>query len=479
MYHKLLLRQIKKYLGEIQDLDEKTKAFLQAVDRTYWHNEQERKLLERSMELSSKELTLANEKLRLEAENQKLILNKLKEALWNLRTEDSDLKKEDAKEEDIITVIDSIRKQIIQKREAKSALKESEEKFRLITTSAQDAIVMIDAEGNVSYWNNAAEKILGYKEDEIRNRNFHQLILPEKYKKDFERGFVRFRDSGTSDYFGKILNLEAIRKDGKKIPVELTISAVKLKNQWHAIGIMRDISDRLRSEKELKNLLKELEEANNEFKNLTYIAAHDLKTPLRGIATLVDWLQMDSEDKFNEEEKEKLRLLKFRVKRMYNLIDSILLYLKVVGSDLKKDEIDIQFLMENLLKEIPQRKNVQIILEKKFPIIRFDRRFIKQVLQNLIINAVEHADENKGVVQIGFEEEKECWKFFVTDNGKGISEKYHAQIFKLFRSLSKKVDKVGLGLPLTKKIVENNGGKIWLESKLNVGTTFYFTVPKS
>ena len=478
MVNNLLLRLVKKHLGNPEKLDDKLKTFLEAVDRSYEHCEEERLILTRSMELSSDELFRANEKLRYEAEKHKVILDKLKDTLWNLQRDKTKFGKNKLEDQDVVSIVDSLKQQILQKKRAESALKESEEKFRLITSSAKDAIIMIDDNGNVSYWNDSAEKILGFSAAEIIGKNFLAFIVPVNYKAKYQEGFEHFKLTGESEALGKVLNLEAIRKNGEKIPVELSISAVKIKNRWHAIGIIRDVSERLNNDRELKKLLNELEEANKEFKNLTYIAAHDLKTPLRGIATLVNWLQTDYQDKFDETGIENLKLLTERVQRMYNLIDSILLYLKAIGNNFKKDNIDLQYLLENLVNEIPHSEEIKIVLEKDFPMIYFDKRFIYQVWQNLIINAVEHTNKKNGLVKIGFTEYHDFYEFYISDNGKGIRERYQKQIFKLFRSLSEKVDKVGLGLPLTKKIIENNGGKIWLKSKQNEGATFYFTVPK-
>ena len=130
------------------------------------------------------------------------------------------------------------------KAQAEEALRESEEKFRSINAAAQDAVMMIDDDGRLAYWNPAAERILGYRAEEALGQEMHRLIAPARHLPAFDKGFAAFRASGVGPVIGKIIETEAQRKDGREIPVELSVSALKLKGRWHAVGIMRDISER-------------------------------------------------------------------------------------------------------------------------------------------------------------------------------------------------------------------------------------------
>ncbi len=132
-------------------------------------------------------------------------------------------------------------------------IKESEAKFRAISSSAHDAIVMVDDEGNIVFWNEAAEKIFGYTSEEVCGKNFHRIFAPDRYRDAHRSAFLKFRESGEGPAIGKNLELEAIRRDGKEIPVELSLSAAKLAGRWHSIGIIRDISERRKAEKELRD----------------------------------------------------------------------------------------------------------------------------------------------------------------------------------------------------------------------------------
>lgn len=137
---------------------------------------------------------------------------------------------------------------------AEVTLKESEEKFRVMAATANDAIIIMDNNKNISYLNSTAEEMLGYDIQEVIGKDLHLLLAPEKYYDAFRKGFNEFRKKGEGGAVGKTLELEAVRKDGTEFPIELSMSGCQLKGQWHAVGIMRDITERKRMEKELKRL---------------------------------------------------------------------------------------------------------------------------------------------------------------------------------------------------------------------------------
>ncbi|PIP08923.1 MAG: hypothetical protein COX51_01630, partial [Syntrophobacteraceae bacterium CG23_combo_of_CG06-09_8_20_14_all_50_8] len=154
-------------------------------------------------------------------------------------------------------------------------LRENEERIRAITTSARDAIVVIDNDGNVSFWNPAAEQILGYTVEEAIGRNLHELIVPDRFIPDYRAAFPEFQKTGGGNAIGKTLELAARRKDGIEIDVTLSLSAVKIKGAWNAIGIIQDITERKRAE----SLLRESDERYKALfdRSLEYIYVFDFE----------------------------------------------------------------------------------------------------------------------------------------------------------------------------------------------------------
>lgn len=232
--------------------------------------------------------------------------------------------------------------------------------------------------------------------------------------------------------------------------------------------------------KDLESAVQELGRTNKELQEFAYITAHDLKTPLRGIGTLTDWISTDYADKFDDQGKEHVRLLSTKAKQMSALIDDILQYSKVGQNIQKKQEVDLNIFLSGVIEEIAPPENIELIVENDLPTLICDKTHIMQIFQNLINNAVKYMDKPKGKIKIGCVEQDDFWKFYVSDNGPGIEDKYFKKIFNIFQTLSPRDgDKsTGIGLSIVKKLVELNKGRVWIESAIGKGSTFVFTYPK-
>ncbi|HHT9136538.1 MAG TPA: sensor domain-containing diguanylate cyclase [Candidatus Wunengus sp. YC60] len=171
-------------------------------------------------------------------------------------------------EKTVLEQSEKLYKEISERKHIEAVLRESEEKFRTISTSAKDAIIMIDNDGKISFWNEAAEKIFGYTSQEVVDKELHPLIVPQRYLEAFRKGFSKFKTTGEGPVIGKTLELMALRRDGSEFPVELSLSALKIKNKWCALGIVRDITERKHTEEKLNNTLKERDASMNNLRHL-------------------------------------------------------------------------------------------------------------------------------------------------------------------------------------------------------------------
>ncbi len=244
--------------------------------------------------------------------------------------------------------------------------------------------------------------------------------------------------------------------------------------------LKREIVVRKRAEKRQAELIQEVESVNRELKDFAYIASHDLKAPLRGIKTLAEWLSTDYSDKLGEQGKEQMGLLLRRVERMHNLIEGILQYSRIGRVKENRDTVNFNKVVADVIDMVAPPANISVTVENELPTIECDPTRITQVFQNLISNAVKYMDKPQGQIRIGCVEENGFWKFSVADNGPGIEEKYFEKIFQIFQTLAPRdsIESTGIGLTVAKKIVELYGGKIWVESKVGEGSTFFFTLPK-
>lgn len=230
-----------------------------------------------------------------------------------------------------------------------------------------------------------------------------------------------------------------------------------------------------------EQLLKEVKSANQDLKDFAYIVSHDLKAPLRGLHSLADWLLKDYQDCLDENGKEMLELMQKRVKRMNDLIEGVLEYSRVGRIKEEKVEINLQELVTDITDSIVPSEKINVIIKKPLPTIIFEKTRIKQLFQNLISNAVKYINKTPGKIEIDYSDQNNFWEFQIRDNGCGILEKDFQTIFQIFQTLTsfEKSDSTGIGLTIVKKIVEMNGGKIWVKSELEKGSTFYFTLPKN
>jgi len=234
--------------------------------------------------------------------------------------------------------------------------------------------------------------------------------------------------------------------------------------------------------RELKFTIQELTEANRQLQEFASIASHELKEPLRAIGTLASMMAQDYRDRLDEEGQRSLEILVGRAKRMSSFMDGLVVYSKLGQATGKNEEVNLNNTLKEVITQLhTPEKHVEVTIENELPVVMGEETHIMQVFRNLLDNAIKYMDKPKGLVSIGCAEDDGFWKFRVADNGPGIEERYFEKIFKIFQILSTRDvrESTGMGLAVVRKIVEMYGGRVWVQSKTGIGSTFFFSLPKA
>lgn len=281
-------------------------------------------------------------------------------------------------------------------------------------------------------------------------------------------------------------HLDAVVTAMNMLGEELELSANGLKEaQTASLNIMEDLDMERKSLsavlKERNELLEKVERANKELHDFAYIISHDLKAPLRAIGTITSWLVQDYKDKLDDAGKEQLSILSQRTQRMHEMIEGILHYSRAGRAMGEPVLVDTGKVVRQVIESLIPPENMRITICDPLPSVFIDPMKISQVFQNLISNAIKHMNKAEGLIEVGSRDAGELYEFFVKDNGPGIEERHFERIFQIFQTLKPRdeFESTGIGLTIVKKIIEQSGGRIWVESKVGKGSSFRFTLPKS
>lgn len=359
--------------------------------------------------------------------------------------------------------------------EQKNAEKEMAE-FAAIVESSEDAIYSKSFDEIILTWNKGAEKIYGYTPEEAIGKSI-SIITPNEEMEGL-RKIPEALNRGE-----KVVNFEAkrVRKDGKQIYVSLTASPIKGKDGvTTAISVIaRDITESKNIGAEMIKISEELKRSNTELEQFAYVASHDLQEPLRMVTSYLQLLEKRYTDKLDQDAKEFIAFAVDGSKRMRTLIQSLLEYSRI--NRVKPFEvIDVNLMLKEVLENlsIPIKENNAIIKIDDLPVIFGDPILINRLFQNLIENAIKFHGTGNPEIFISGKKQNGEFLFSVKDNGIGIPKEYMDKLFIIFQRLHTKAEYpgTGIGLAVCKKIVEKHGGKIWVESEVDKGSTFYFTI---
>ncbi len=357
--------------------------------------------------------------------------------------------------------------------------KKAEERFRLVVESAPSAMILADKKGIIRLVNTQTEKLFKYRREEILGQKIEILIPDEirgshpKYRKEFSKNpEVRSMGAGRDLY--------AVDRDNNRFPVEIGLNPMDTSDGHMVLASIIDITARKKAEEASKNYTKKLEHKNKELEQFTFIASHDLQEPLKSISSLTDILTEDYFDKFDEEGQNSLSFLTESTERMRELITALLDYSRL-GQKSQLEEIDCNELIEKIKIDLAssiEETNANIKIAP-LPVIWGYKTELRLLFQNLISNAIKFRKKDSDPsITISVQKLDEAWQFKIEDNGIGMDMKFADKIFTIFQQLNPK-DKypgTGIGLSHCKKIMELHDGDIWVNSQLDQGSIFYFTI---
>lgn len=338
-------------------------------------------------------------------------------------------------------------------------------------------VIITDLKDTIQFVNTHVERLTGYTREEMIGQKSSQLLLSKENRVKFLTR-QKNRVQGDADCY----LIEHVRKDGTVFMGQ--IDGAPFMNAdgkvIGTIGTLNDISKHEIVENKINQLAQDLDDANKELKEFTYIVSHDLKAPIRAISSLIKWLLEDYKDKFDSLGQEQLDLIANRVERLNHLLNGTLKYSRIVNRSEQKESFLPYDLLLPMTNEFRQTNNVEILIAKDMPPIIGEREKVGTLFEDIIRNAIENSSPPDQKIEIGYESPKHNdGYFFVKDNGRGIESKHFDRIFKIFQSLddNEENEKVGIGLTIAKKVVEIHGGKIWVVSDVGKGSKFCFTLP--
>ena len=364
---------------------------------------------------------------------------------------------------------------ITQRKWMENQIQESERNYRELVQNANSAIIRWKSDGSITFFNEYAQTFFGYPLDEIIGKPVDILVPPT----DSAGGDLTKLVQNIVDHPENFVNVvnENICRDGRRVWMAWTNKPV-YDEQGQVLEILAvgmDITERKLMEEELRR-------SNAELEQFAYVASHDLQEPLRTVTGMVGLLQQRYKGQLDERADEYIHFAVDASERMQQLINDLLDFSRVE----RKGKPFTTVKMENVLHTALANLQTAIaeseahITHDPLPTVMADAGQLTQVLQNLISNAIKFREEKPPKIHISAEKKENGWQFAVRDNGIGIDPQYFERVFLIFQRLHtrSKYPGTGIGLALCKKIIERHGGKMWIESELKRGATFFFTIPE-
>ncbi|MFW9833697.1 MAG: PAS domain S-box protein, partial [Candidatus Thorarchaeota archaeon] len=380
---------------------------------------------------------------------------------------------------------------VLERKRAEKALQISERRYRELLTNISEGMAIADLDENILFVNNAFADMLGYSRDELLGTSILDIIVDEDKEKILSQTKKRRNGESTSYTHG------FVTKDGGKRIVR--VSAVPSRDDDGqvdgTIAVVTDITERIQKDEEIQRLNEELAQrveertaelaaANKELEAFSYSVSHDLRAPLRTIDGFSQALLEDYSDSIDSTGKDFLHRVRAAATHMASLIEDLLMLSRVARAEMDREDVDLSEIAREIIDEFqevePEREVTAKISEDIHA--HCDQRLIRLVLQNLLENAWKFTSKaSDAQIEFGCIEKDEATQFYIKDNGAGFNMDYSDKLFIPFQRLHQSEDfpGSGIGLATVQRIINRHGGKVWADSVIEEGSTFYFTIPES
>lgn len=365
-------------------------------------------------------------------------------------------------------------------------VKRNEERLRMILDNAADGIITIDRQSQVQSFNRAAEKLFGYPASEVIGHNV-SMLMPNSYSDQHDRYVKSYLTTGREKIIGAGRNVSGKRKDGTEFPLYLAVSAPTGNSSQVFTGIVRDMTDVVEAERDLREARDLAEKANRAKSEFLSRMSHELRTPMNAILGFSQLLQLDNGEPLSGHQKEFVEQILSSGRHLLNLINEVLDLAKIEagGLTVELEDVDVTASVQeslSLMGPAAVDRDIQLINRvtgSDPPKVRASETRLKQIITNLLSNAVKYNVDN-GSVTVDCRVEDNHLRLRVKDTGNGIPEEFMTILFEPFTRMHAEesgIEGTGIGLPITKNLVELMGGKIHVDSVPGVGCTFSIDLP--